>query len=83
MVSIRHRTSAWFVRGGYVGQNTSNLFANAGNNGYYWSSTPNSNGTNAYSLEFYDTSSINPANSINRPGTASVRCLFCARSPQT
>ena len=81
MVSIRHRISAWFVRGGYVGQNTSNLFANAGNNGYYWSSTPNSNGTNAYSLNFNGSSNINPSNNNNRNAGFSVRCLCCARSP--
>ena len=80
-VSIRHRISVWFVRGGYVDQDTSNLFANAGNNGYYWSSTPNSNGTNAYSLNLNGSSNINPSNSINRSGTASVRCLRRARSP--
>jgi len=67
--------------GGNVNQNTSNLFRNAGNEGNYWSSTPNSNTSNAYSLNFNGTSNINPSNNPNRQNGFSVRCLFGARSP--
>jgi len=70
------------VRGGDVWQNTSNLFENAGNNGNYWSSTPHSNGTNAYNLNFNGTSNINPSNNNNRNAGFSVRCPSCARSPK-
>lgn len=70
----------WF-RGGYVEQNASYLFINAGNNGNYWSSTPNSNSSNAYNLNFNSTSSINPSNNNNRYNGFSVRCPLCARSP--
>jgi uncharacterized protein (TIGR02145 family) len=68
--------------GGRVNQDTSNLFRNAGNEGNYWSSTPNSNGTQAYNLNFNSTSSINPSNNNNRNNGFSVRCLRRARSPQ-
>jgi len=67
--------------GGNVNQNT-NLFANAGDNGRYWSSTPNSNGTSAYNLNFNGTSNINPSNNNARQNGYSVRCPCCARSPQ-
>ncbi len=67
-------------RGGNVNQNT-NLFANAGDNGRYWSSTPNSNGTQAYNLNFNGTSNINPSNNNNRQYGYSIRCPCSARSP--
>ena len=44
--------------------NTSGL-NNAGNNGYYWSSTPNSDGNNAYNLNF-NSGNLNPSNNNNR-----------------
>ncbi|NBK80117.1 hypothetical protein D5272_16445 [bacterium D16-76] len=69
------------MRGGNVNQNTSNLFINAGNEGNYWSSTPHSNGSNAYNLDFWSTGSINPSNNNNRNNGFSVRCPCCARSP--
>ncbi len=65
----------YFVRGGDVNQNTSNLFENAGNNGFYWSSTPVSNGTSAYNLNFNGTSNINPSNTNYRRYGFSVRCI--------
>ena len=71
----------YFVRGGYVYQNTSNLFIYAGNEGRYWSSTPYSNAANAYNLDFWSTGSINPSNNNNRNNGFSVRCPCCARSP--
>ena len=67
--------------GGRVNQDTSNLFANAGNNGNYWSSTSISNGVDAYSLNFNGTSNINPSNNPYRYSGLSVRCLLGARSP--
>jgi uncharacterized protein (TIGR02145 family) len=69
-------------RGGNVNQSTSNLFNVAGANGYYWSSTPVSNGTQAYNLNFNGTSNINPSNNNNRYNGFSVRCPCCARSPK-
>ena len=68
--------------GGYVDQRTSNLFNNAGNNGNYWSSTPNSSSSNAYNLNFNGTSNINPSDNGNRYNGRSVRCPCCARSPK-
>jgi len=65
----------YFVRGGDVWQNTSALFEYAGSGGSYWSSTPHSNGTNAYYLYFYGTSSVNPSGNWDRRGGLSVRCL--------
>ena len=65
----------YFVRGGDVGQGTSYLFIYAGNYGYYWSSTPVSNGTNAYNLFFGSTSYIHPSNNHNRQYGFSVRCI--------
>ncbi len=69
------------ARGGYVNQGTSYLFNNAGNEGDYWSSTPNSSSSNAYSLNFNSTNNINPSNNPNRQNGFSVRCLYRARSP--
>jgi phage terminase large subunit GpA-like protein len=69
------------LRGGNVNQDTSNLFNNAGNNGIYWSSTPYSNGTSAYRLNFNGTSNINPSDNNDRQRGYSVRCPYCARSP--
>ena len=65
-------------RGGNVNQSTTYLFNNAGDNGNYWSSTPNSNGTSAYNLNFNGADNINPSNSNNRYNGRSVRCtLLC------
>ncbi|RKJ41255.1 hypothetical protein D7X94_05110 [Acutalibacter sp. 1XD8-33] len=77
---IRHRR--YTLRGGYVNQNTSNLFRGAGNEGDYWSSTPKSDGSNAYYFYFNDTSNIKPSDNANRNNGFSVRCLCCARSPK-
>ena len=70
-------------RGGNVNQSTTYLFNNAGDNGFYWSSTPNSSTSNAYNLRFYGTSNINPSNNWNRYNGFSVRCLYSARSPKS
>lgn len=65
-------------RGGNVNQSTSNLFNVAGDNGFYWSSTPNSSASNAYDLRFNGTSNINPSDNNNRQNGFSVRCtLLC------
>ncbi len=65
----------YFVRGGYVNQATSALFAQPGNNGVYWSSTPTSNSGYAYVLAFNGTSSIAPSDSWARDYGLSVRCI--------
>ena len=64
-----------WVRGGLVWQD-SDLFGRAGDNGNYWSSTPVSNGTQAYNLNFNGTGNINPSNNNNRQNSRSVRCLL-------
>ncbi len=65
----------YFVRGGDVFQNTSRLFEDAGNTGFYWSSTPYSRGDAAYGLRFYSTYNINPSNYGSRYTGRSVRCI--------
>lgn len=63
------------VRGGYVDQNTTYLFSYAGYEGVYWSSTPNSNSTQANLLDFHSTLPVNPSNLTNRYQGFSVRCI--------
>ena len=46
---------------------------NVGDNGYYWSATPN-NQTNGYNLNF-NSSNVNPANNNNRANGFPVRCV--------
>lgn len=66
----------YFVRGGLIDQNASILYADAGASGYYWSSTPSSNGVNAYNLYFSSTASINTSDSAGtRRYGRSVRCI--------
>ena len=65
----------YFVRGGYVQQNTANLFSYAGTTGVYWPSTPSSTGSYAYHLVFSSTGNINPSGSSARNYGASVRCI--------
>lgn len=48
----------------------------AGGIGYYWSSTPVSDGTQAYSLVFSSTGSINPSNYYGRQSRRSVRLVM-------
>lgn len=63
------------VRGGYVRQGADDLFAYAGDGGYYWSSTPFSDGSNAYNLAFGDISNIDPSYRWARYFGFSVRCV--------
>ena len=63
------------VRGGRVRQTTSILFESAGNVGFYWSSTPDSNDANAYYFDFYATNGILPSYSNARNYGSSVRCI--------
>ena len=66
---------AVYIRGaGYVNTNGLN---NAGNEGRYWSSSPNSDGTNAYNLNFWS-GNLYPSNNNNRYNGYSVRCLACS-----
>lgn len=60
------------VRGGSVDQNTS-MFTSAGVNGFYWSSTPVSNGAQAYNLGFAST--VNSSANRYRNVGYSVRCI--------
>lgn len=64
----------YFVRGGMVWRD-SYLFSHAGNNGYYWSSSPDANGADAYTFFFSDTSNISPSTSNHRYFGFSVRCI--------
>ncbi len=62
----------YFQYGGYV--NNATLY-NAGSNGYYWSSTPNtSNANRAYNL-YLDSSDANPSDNNFRSNGFSVRCV--------
>ncbi len=63
------------VRGGIINQNTGSLFRYAGINGYYWSSTPNSDGANAYYLTFSNTNDVSPSHHNTRQVGRSVRCI--------
>ncbi len=65
----------YFIRGGYVSQDTSNLFRNAGTSGVYWSSTPHSTSASAYRLRFSGVSSISPSDNYYRYVGYSVRCI--------
>ena len=64
-------TPMYFIPAGYL--DTNGLY-NAGSNGLYWSSTPDSNGTNAYNLSF-NYGYLYPSDSANRYDGRSVRCL--------
>lgn len=61
----------YFVFGGYV---NSGSLTNAGERGYYWSSTANNSTTSAYVLSFHS-GSVNPSSNYNRYIGMSVRCL--------
>ncbi len=75
--SVTKLTSAplYFVRGGYVSQTSSGLFMNAGSAGHYWSSTPNTNGKNAYSSSFYNADGVSSVVTTERSVGYSVRCV--------
>jgi len=48
---------------------------NQGNNGYYWSSTPNENNkNNAYNLNF-NSNNVNPDNNDNRNNGNAIRLV--------
>jgi hypothetical protein len=51
---------------------TSGTLNNRGNAGYYWSSTES--GTNAFFL-FFSSSTVGPANNLNRANGISLRCI--------
>ena len=57
---------------GYRNNNDGSL-NNVGNNGNYWSVTPESN--NAYNLNFNNNGNVNPSNNNNRANGQAVRCL--------
>ena len=57
---------------GYRNNNDGGL-NNVGNNGNYWSASPNSN--NAYNLNFNNNGNVNPSNNNKRANGFSVRCL--------
>ena len=60
---------------GYRNNNDGSL-DNVGNNGNYWSASPNSNNSNnAYNLSFNNNGNVNPSRGSNRAGGRSVRCL--------
>lgn len=65
----------YFVRGGYILQTNSALFAHAGSDGHYWSSTPHFAGTHAYYLYFTSASYIAPSGLDSRYDGYSIRCL--------
>ena len=63
----------FFVRSGLLNPNGPGL-STTGYQAYYWSSTPHSNGTNAYNLNF-NNSGVNPSNNNDRLNGFSLRCL--------
>lgn len=65
----------YFVRGGYVAQGVAILFNYAGDEGDYWSSTPNSNGDSAHYLVFGAADTILPSFNYSRQFGFSVRCI--------
>ena len=65
--------STWYPASGFRNINNGLLYR-VGDNGRYWSVTPNAAGI-AYSLYFYDNGSVSPANSDDRALGLSVRCL--------
>lgn len=68
----------YFARSGYIDQDTSKLYTNAGYYGRYWSSTPTSRPSDAdyaYNLFFYDSNDIIPSRSSLRYFGFSVRCI--------
>lgn len=64
----------YFVRGGYVNQN-STIFGYGGDYGRYWSSTPDTNKDYAYYLYFSGANRIIPSTNDNRRHGYSVRCI--------
>lgn len=65
----------FFVRGGYVVQDSSSLFKGTGNDGFYWSSTAGSSASRAYDLYFSGSSDVFPSDDDNRQAGLSIRCL--------
>ena len=76
-VAVLTSSPYYFVRGGKVEPNNSWLFARAGDQGYYWSSTPKaSSSTTAYYLTFNGASTITPlGDTYARNYGMSVRCI--------
>jgi hypothetical protein len=66
-----HHQWLLFPAAGYR-NNSSGALNNVGNNGDYWSASPNS--SYGYNLRFYS-SGVNPGNSSDRANGFSVRCV--------
>ena len=66
-----HKRDCFIPASGYRNNNNGQL-NNVGNNGNYWSGSPN--GTNGYNLNF-NNGNVNPANNNNRSNGFSVRCV--------
>lgn len=64
----------FFVRGGASWQDN-DLYGNAGDQGFYWSSTASSGANGAYALEFSGNNNINASSSRSRQHGLSVRCV--------
>ncbi len=65
----------YFVRGGHVSQGVIYLLFRAGNEGYYWSSTPSSNDDLSQGLYFSSASTIDPSGRGDRASGLSIRCI--------
>lgn len=67
--------SFWFPAAGRR-MNNSGSFNNVTSNGFYWSSSPNSSGSNnGGNLNFNSSGGINPQNNYKRSYGLSVRCV--------
>jgi hypothetical protein len=69
---LRHQALAFLPAAGNRNNDNGQL-NNRGNNGYYWSSTQNSNANNAYNMNL-NSSGAN-TNNNNRTNGFSVRCI--------
>ena len=64
----------YFTRTGRLWYDSNKLY-NAGNYGYYWSSTPRSDSSYAYFLGFNSSSYVSPAYNFGRAMGMAVRCV--------
>ena len=73
--SISSPSTTWYPASGYR-SNIDGALYDVGSNGYCWSASPSSSGSNlAYDLFFNDLGDVYPSSSTDRADGQSVRCL--------